>query len=226
MKKIATLFCLVLLISSCKSDKKEKLNSVTDTSQLSPAEKIANAYGFNNWKKISQISFTFNVDRDSSHFERSWKWHPKTNDVILTSGNDTISYNRKEMDSVSLNADKGFINDKYWLLAPFQLLWDQGASISEVVKEEAPISKNTLNKITLTYASEGGYTPGDAYDFYFGDDFLIKEWVYRKANSDTPSLITTWENNQDFNGIKLALEHIKLDGQLKIYFNNIKIVSN
>jgi len=130
------------------------------------------------------------------------------------------------MDSLSINADKGFINDKYWLLAPFQLLWDQTAAISEVVKEEAPISKNTMNKITLTYASEGGYTPGDAYDFYFGEDFLIKEWVYRKGNSDEPSLITTWENNQDFNGIKLALEHIKLDGQLKIYFSNIKIIMN
>ena len=130
------------------------------------------------------------------------------------------------MDSLSINADKGFINDKYWLLAPFQLLWDQTAAISEVVKVEAPISKNTMNKITLTYASEGGYTPGDAYDFYFGEDFLIKEWVYRKGNSDEPSLITTWENNQDFNGIKLALEHIKLDGQLKIYFSNIKIIMN
>ena len=91
---------------------------------------------------------------------------------MLISGNDTISYNRKDMDSLSINADKGFINDKYWLLAPFQLLWDHTAAISEVVKEEAPISKNTMNKITLTYASEGGYTPGDAYDFYFGEEFF------------------------------------------------------
>jgi len=226
MKKIAALFIFILLFSSCKSDKKEILHPVSDASQLSPAEKIANAYGFSNWEKISQIAFTFNVDRDSSHFERSWEWHPKTNNVMLISGNDTISYNRKDMDSLSINADKGFINDKYWLLAPFQLLWDQTAAISEVVKVEAPISKNTMNKITLTYASEGGYTPGDAYDFYFGEDFLIKEWVYRKGNSDEPSLITTWENNQDFNGIKLALEHIKLDGQLKIYFSNIKIIMN
>ena len=110
----------------------------------------------------SSIAFTFNVDKDSSHFERTWNWHPKTNDVILISGNDTILYNRKHIDSISTNADKAFINDKYWLLAPFQLIWDQGTSISEAIKEEAPISKNILNKITLTYSSEGGYTPGDA----------------------------------------------------------------
>ena len=64
MKKIAALFIFILLFSSCKSDKKEILHPVSDASQLSPAEKIANAYGFSNWEKISQIAFTFNVDRD------------------------------------------------------------------------------------------------------------------------------------------------------------------
>ncbi len=226
MKKIATLFCFILLFLSCKSDKKDKGHLINDTSHFSTSEKIANAYGFDNWKNISQIAFTFNVDKDSSHFERSWNWKPKTNDVILITEKDTIIYNRKHIDSLSMNTDRAFINDKYWLLAPFQLLWDQGTSISEVVKEKAPISKNILNKITLTYSSEGGYTPGDAYDFYFGEDYLIKEWVYRKENSETPSLTTTWENNQDFNGIILALNHIKSEGHFKLYFSNIKISMN
>ena len=224
MKKIILLICFVSLLSSCKSDKKEKGNPLTDANQLSTKEKIANAYGFENWKKISQIAFTFNVDKDSDHFERSWNWHPKTNDVTLISGSDTIMYNRKHIDSSSMNADKAFINDKYWLLAPFQLVWDQGTSISEAVKAQAPISKTILNKITLIYSNEGGYTPGDAYDFYFGDDYLIKEWVYRKENSGTPSLTTTWENNQDFNGIILALDHLKSEGSFKLYFSNVKII--
>lgn len=57
-------------------------------------EKIANTYGFDNWKTISQIVVvTFNVDQDSSYFERLWNWNPKTNDNILISGNDTIRYN-------------------------------------------------------------------------------------------------------------------------------------
>ena len=46
-------------------------------------EKSANAHGISNWDKVSRIDFTFNVDRDSSHFERSWKWDPKTNKFLF-----------------------------------------------------------------------------------------------------------------------------------------------
>ncbi|MFH4964971.1 hypothetical protein V8G69_08205 [Gaetbulibacter sp. M235] len=219
MKKITFLLLIILTSISCKQNKETQLEIKTKT----VAEKIADANGFDNWKNISKIEFTFNVDRDSSHFERSWSWKPKTDDIILISDKDTISYNRNSVDSLSLNADKSFINDKYWLLAPFQLSWDTGTTITEASKAEAPISKALLNKITLTYPNEGGYTPGDAYDFYFGDDYLIKEWVYRKENSEKPSLITTWENYQDFNGIKLGLNHKKPEGNWMLYFSNVKV---
>ena len=209
---------------SCKSDKKNIQKD--DIKSLSISEKIANAYGFENWKNVSEIAFTFNVDRDSSHFERSWKWNPKTNDVLMISGQDSVVFNRKHVDSLSMNADKAFINDKFWLLVPFQLQWDQTASISEASKNEAPISNTLLNKITLTYPDNGGYTPGDAYDIFYNDNFLIEEWVYRKANSKTPSLITTWENNQDFNGIKIGMDHIKSEGNWKLYFSNVKVSLN
>jgi len=219
MKKI-TLSLLILLTGiSCKQNQEKKPEIKT----LTIAEKIAQANGFEKWKNVSEIEFTFNVDRDSIHFERTWSWKPKTGDVTLISNKDTISYNRNSVDSLSLNADKSFINDKYWLLAPFQLVWDKGTTISEVIKTEAPISKSILNKITLTYPIKGGYTPGDAYDFYFGDDYLIKEWIYRKENSETPSLISTWENYQDFNGIKLGLTHKKAEGNWKLYFTNVKV---
>ena len=219
MKYFIYLFIITLTISSCKKDK----NTDSEEKSLSIAEKIANAHGYKNWQNVSKIDFTFNVDRDTTHFERSWSWSPKTNTVVMISKGDTIAYNREQIDSTNLNADKAFINDKYWLLAPFNLVWDEGTTISEPVKEEAPISKKELNKITLTYSSEGGYTPGDAYDFYYGDDFLIKEWIFRKADTSVPSLITSWENYQDFNGIKIALEHKKLEGNWNLNFTEIKV---
>lgn len=220
MKNLLFIVTLLLLIVSCKEEKK------VETKELTIAEKIANAHGFENWKNVSQINFTFNVDRDSSHFERSWTWKPKTDDVILISGKDTISFNRKSVDSTSLNADKGFINDKYWLLAPYQLIWDKSATISEPAKAEAPMSKTEMNKITLTYSNEGGYTPGDAYDFYYGDDFLIKEWVFRQGNAKEPSMITSWENYKDFNGLTIGLDHKKPEGNWKLYFTGIDVITN
>ena len=176
MKYFIYLFIITLTISSCKKDK----NIDSEEKSFTIAEKIANAHGYKNWQNVSKIDFTFNVDRDSSHFERSWQWEPKTNNVVMISKGDTVSYNRAQIDSTNLNTDKAFINDKYWLLAPFNLAWDEGTTISEPVKEEAPISKKELNKITLTYSSEGGYTPDDAYDFYYGDDFLIKDGYLEK----------------------------------------------
>ena len=216
-------FLLITLIMSLSFSCKQKQEKVLEVKPLTIAEKIANAHGFENWKNVVSINFTFNVDRDSSHFERTWTWKPKTNDVIAISKNDTIRYNRIKIDSTLIKTDSGFINDKYWLLVPFQLIWDKGLTIAEPTKEIAPISKTEMNKIILTYSNEGGYTPGDAYDIYYGNDFLIKEWIFREGNSNEPSMITTFENYQDFNGIKIALNHKKADANWNLNFTNIKI---
>ena len=212
MKKILFLIGLISLCYSCKQ-KEEKLLSKTEASI---AEKIANAHGFENWKHVSEISFTF--------FEkRNWTWKPKTNDVTLITTTDTINYNRKSIDSISKNADTGFINDKFWLLIPFQLVWDEGTTISEPVKIEAPISKTKMNKITLVYSNKGGYTPGDAYDIFYSDDYIIKEWNYRKGNKLEAGLVNTFEDHQDFNGIKIALDHKKAGGDWNLKLSNIKV---
>ncbi|WP_452221686.1 hypothetical protein [Lacinutrix salivirga] len=216
MKK-AFLILIIILCFSCKTEKKEI------EKKLSIAENIANAYGFENWEKVSKINFTFNVDKDSTHFQRSWTWSPKTNDVTLITNKDTISYNRKSIDSLSLRADQGFINDKFWLLTPFQLFWDEGATISETIGEKAPISNIVLNKITLTYTNKGGYTPGDAYDIFYDNNYIIKEWIYRKGNAAEPSMITTFENIKTFNGIKIATEHRKNNENWNLNFTNIQV---
>jgi hypothetical protein len=221
MKNTFLVLCAFITLISCKKEEKKKV-----IKELSIAEKIANVHGLKNWDKISEIAFTFNVDKDSTHFERSWTWNPKTNDVRLISNIDTIHYNRKNVDSISIKADQGFINDKFWLLAPFQLVWDSGTTISEPIQEKAPISETLLNKITLVYAIEGGYTPGDAYDFYYDDNYRIKEWVYRKGNAEAPSMITSFENYKDFNGIKIALKHIKKGENWNLNFTNIQVDTN
>lgn len=215
---------LVFLIGfvACKTDKKnEEQPAGIETSIL---EKVAHAHGFENWKNIKEIRFTFNVDRDSTHFERSWIWKPKTNEVTSISGNDTLVYNRKQMDSVALKVNAGFINDRYWLLAPFNLLWDNNNFEYEHVEEAiAPISSKPMQKLTIVYGNEGGYTPGDAYDFYLDENYLIREWVFRKGNQAEPSMTTTWENYQEINGLKLAMDH-KKDGEVfNLYFTGVKV---
>ncbi len=210
----------LLFFVSCQNNEKstENVNIVkTD------AEKIADANGIENWNQVERIAFTFNVDRDSGHSERKWIWEPKTNSVVLMRAGDTTSYNRNQLDSITMRTDRGFINDKFWLLFPFQLVWDEGTTISETVKTKSPVKGEELNKFTIRYGLDVGYTPGDAYDVYFDDSYFIKEWGYIPASSDEPRLVNTFENYQEIEGIWFATEHKRSTDSWNLNFTGIRI---
>ncbi len=196
------------------------------TNEIKVLEKIANAHGFQNWKNINELKFTFNVNRDTTHFERSWIWKPKTNDITANNAKDTIHYNWSTMDSTAYKINAGFINDKFWLLLPFQLLWDSDNFNYEVKQSMSPISQKVMQKLTIVYGQEGGYTPGDAYDLYFEDDFIIREGVFRKSNQAAPSMITTFDDYEEINGLKLAKMHKMAEGNFKLYFTDLEIKSS
>jgi hypothetical protein len=216
------LICL-LLVFSCKTEKNE--TPITEEKkEQTIAEKIANAHGFENWKNVEEVKFTFKVDRDTIKGKgRSWIWNPKQDNVTLRAGETTVTYNRSQMDSTHISADRGFINDKYWLLVPFQLVWDTSATISKPQKTESPVAKEQIDMITILYANQGGYTPGDAYDIYYDDNYMIKEWVFRKGNSFEPTLTNTFENYIDYNGIKIATDHKKDGGSVNLNFTDVSI---
>ena len=224
MKSLYISLVCLLILSSCKSEKKETTIE-KEVIEMSIAEKIANAHGYERWKDVEKVAFTFKVDRDSIKGNgRRWTWEPKKDIVTYSIGRDSIVViERSKIDSTNINLDKAFINDKFWFLVPFQLVWDTSATISEPKKVESPINKEQLDMITVTYPIEGGYTPGDAYDIYFDENYLIKEWSYRQGNSLKPSLSNTFENYQDFNGIKIATDHKKDNGNWNLNFTDVGI---
>ena len=208
------LLLLILITVSCKEE---------PIKVLSFTEKVARANGLENWDEVSEIHFTFNVDRDTVHFERNWIWHPKTGQVSMTMNGETTTYNRDAVDEGSLMADKAFVNDTYWLLAPFKLVWDQGFTMDSIVKTVAPISKDSLYKLTILYQDTVGYTPGDAYDFYIGDDYMVREWVYREDNMENNCMMTTWEDYKEEGGVKFSTLHQDETGNFQLYFTDIKV---
>lgn len=214
--------CSLMLLMGCKTETKK--TEETAAPEKTVPELVADAHGFQNWTSVKEITFTFNVDRDSMHFERSWAWKPKLNEVTAISGPDTLVYNRKDMDSTAFKTNGGFINDRYWLMAPFNLMWDSKSyTFEHTADTKAPISGEPMQKLTIVYKNEGGYTPGDAYDLYFKDDHIIREWVYRKSNQEEPSLTATWENYTDVGGLKLAQEHNRPEGNTKLYFTGLTV---
>ncbi len=211
----------LVLIFSCKTEQKKDANS--ENIEQTILEKIANAHGLKEWKNVEELKFTFNVDQDTTHFERDWIWNIKKNEVTGSSEGELVTYNRSDIDSTIAKVDAGFINDKYWFLAPFNLVWDKDNFSYEVIAAaEAPISKTPMQKLTIVYTGEGGYTPGDAYDFYFEDDYIIKEWTFRKANQTESTLTTTWEEYTTLNGLNISKTHKNAEGNFKLYFTNIQ----
>lgn len=219
------LFILLIAFAGCReSSKTPEVAMVQADPPKTLLEKLADKHGFENWDKVQRLQFTFNVDRDTSHFERTWIWEPLENTVTSITGTDTLTFVRDQVDSLTMRTDAAFINDKYWLLAPYQWVWDQASFTHEFQETaRAPISGASASRLTIVYGNEGGYTPGDAYDFYFGKDSVLQEWVFRKGNQPEPSVTTTWEKYQDVNGLLLATEHQNAEGNFKLYFTGIRV---
>lgn len=215
----------ILLIAACKQGTSdEKAEDATSPATKSLLEKLADVHGFEHWKDLNRIEFTFNVDRDTVHYERSWIWDVRINRVTMISAGDSLSFLRSEVDSTTARADASFVNDKYWFLAPYQWVWDRENFTHTFGSSAiAPISGDTMQRLTIVYGQEGGYTPGDAYDFYLGKDSVLREWVFRKGNQPEPSLATTWEGYQDHNGLSLSTIHKNNQSSYKLYFTGIAV---
>lgn len=214
MKKsiqILSVFAVALLLA-CSTPRED----------LTTPQKVAKAYGYDNFDNINSIAYTWNVQAGDVVRTRDWKWNIKDRTVYYADADTSYTY-RLDLPKEELpKADAGFINDKYWLMYPFQLIWDTGYTYEETADVAAPISGENSTKLTIIYNNEDGYTPGDAYDLYLDEAFMIQEWVFRKGNGSDGRAFT-WGAEQEYNGITFATEHFNADGMKFIWFTNIKV---
>ena len=193
-------------------------------------EKIANAYGVSGFGEIEEIRFTFNVHKGDVEAHRSWVWRPKDNVVIFIRGGieKPVFYNHKEINADSPDSlkqiDAHFINDQYWLLFPFHLVWDTGMKV-ELAGENVkfPMGEGSGRMVEVTYPPTGGYTPGDRYDLFLDKNDMIAEWIYRRGGSETPTLTAMWEDNQRMGPITVSLNHPGNGGKFRVWFTNVEI---
>jgi hypothetical protein len=52
---------------------------------------------------------------------------------------------------------------------------------------------------------------------------MVREWVYHRKASAEPTLMTTWEDYQDFEGLKIAKDHRSKDGKFRLYFTDVRV---
>lgn len=212
---------LAILIIACQEAPKSTVKADISITLL---DSIADAYGYQSWTNVEQISFTFNVDRPTRKSARSWEWDVENSMVSSTIDTATVQYNKLQVDSTMMGVDARFINDSYWLLFPFKLVWDRGSFSYEVESMDEASNKEVGNrKITISYGDSGGYTPGDVYDFYINSDYHITEWTWRKSNDSVARIRTKWAPPKNFNGLWLTTHHQGED-ELSIYFSGVEVI--
>lgn len=214
---------LIILLASCKDNSSSPEASAGEQEELLITEKIAYANGLKEFEEVKELSYTFNVSRnDSLVTSRSWKWKPQVDSVTYIQGEDSVSYNNLKDAADYPEIDPKFINDQYWLLFPYHLVWDE-MDYDHLQAAEAPISGREFQKMVISYPSDVGYTPGDVYEIYFDDDFVIHEWVYIPEGDTSKAAAFTWEDYRDLNGLRLATRHRNKDGSFELFFSNLSV---
>ncbi|HEV8383564.1 MAG TPA: hypothetical protein VGQ11_01740 [Candidatus Acidoferrales bacterium] len=196
-------------------------------------EQISKAYGIDSFHQLDQIRFTFNAD-GAIKVSRSWIWEPKT-DRVSYDGPDKagkpvkVSYFRSQINTqpaiVKEQIDPAFINDKYWLLFPLQLSWDASAKVEDKGLHKLPMGKGSARRVVVTYPASGGYTPGDSYELFVGADNRIREWIFHRGGSASPTLMTSWADYKKAGPLLISLDHRgNYKGkQTRIFFTEVAV---
>ena len=200
-------------------------------------EQLAKTYGLDSYGQIDAIRYTFNLQLPALNLNlsRTWTWEPKTGQITYE-GKDKdgkpvkVTYLRSQLASQPANVkddiDPGFVNDNYWLILPFHIDWDTGATVTDEGMQKLPIGSGSAEKVVVKYPSGGGYTPGDTWTLYVGKDGRIEAFRYDRGGPVKPSVvIATWTGYKMAGPLLISTEHRgTADGKpLHLWFSNIAV---
>jgi hypothetical protein len=213
---------LIITISACAGQN-------TETRQMTIRQRIGNAYGVQYFPQVDQIQYTFNVRIGEEQISRFWIWEPKLNRVNFkgTDYTEAVSYYRHDIETTASAAlkkvDAWFINDNYWLLFPFHIVWDTDATVEDSGRRKLPIGDGKAARVVVRFPASGGYTPGDVYEVFLDDHDRLTQWVYRRGGSEEPTRVTTWEKHRQLGPLLVSLDHRSADENFRIWFTGVGV---
>ena len=183
---------------------------------------------------VEAIRFTFNVE--AAKLSRSWAWEPKA-DRISYDGPDKdgkpikITYSHSQLSSqsglVKEMVDPAFINDQHALLLPLFFASDTGVTVEDAGTQKGHLLKGSARKIVVKYPSDsGGYTPGDTWELFLGNDGRLREIVLRHGGAVKPAVsYATWADHKQVGPLLISLDKRGTgDGQpIHIFFTNVAV---
>ncbi len=181
------------------------------------AQEMAKTYGLDSFGQIEAIRYTFNLEFPGVKFVRSWEWEPKTGKITYDSkdkdGNPVhVTYLRSQLSSqpdiVKNVVDPAFFNDQYWLLIPSHAIWDTSATVTDDGMQKMSLTDGSLDRISVKYSGETGYTPGDTWELYVDADHRVEEMDYHRGGPKKPSLvIVSWAGYKKAGPLLFSTEH-------------------
>ena len=198
-------------------------------------DQLGKTYGLGSWDKVEAVRYTFNAQLGALNVARTWTWEPKT-DQVTYEGPDAsgkpmkVTYLRSQIgsqpDDVKNRIDPGFINDQYWLILPFHVVWDTSATITDEGQQKLPLGQGSADKIVMKYPSSGGYSTGDTWDLYLGPGGRIVEMVYHRGGPKKPTtVIAPWTGYKKAGPLLVSTDHKGTadDKPVHISFSNVAV---
>ena len=193
------------------------------------AEKMVKTFGLDSFGQVEGIRYTFNVERPGANVARSWEWDPKT-DTVTYEGKDKdgkpvkVAYKRSQA-GLPEDIDANFLNDQYWLLLPFHVIWDTNAIVTDEGMQKLPLGNESGEKLVVKYPSEGGYSEGDTWDIYVGADGRVQEFVYHAGPKKPRTVIAPWTDYKKAGPLLFSLDHQSKagDNPVHIFFSNVAV---
>ncbi len=68
---------------------------------------------------------------------------------------------------------------------------------------------------------QDGYTPGDVFELFYDDDYMITSWIFKRGG-EGEGRPTVWKENKIFNGITISTEHRNDQGG-GLWFSDIEV---
>ena len=179
------------------------------------------ASGGENWSKVKEIRFTFEVEADGktvASAKHNWNVRAGTDEVTWKDKHAVVDLKSPPQDGDGKAAYARWVNDSYWLLAPLKLRDPGITSKAEGTKE---INGGSCDTLRLSFG-QVGLTPTDQYVLYVDPQTkLLRAWDY--TPKEGAGMQATWEKYEKFGGLNLSTEH-HFNGKT-IKFTGVEVVA-
>lgn len=188
------------------------------------AERVATACGVDAWSNVERVAFTWS--HHPSGNDRSYAWTPADHAVTMSFRDRTVTIDTQAVESEDeRQAHSAFVNDHYWMMFELRLAWDEGVEFTDLGERAVP-GFDDLGKrraLRVHYTGDGGYTPGDAYVLYLGDDLRPVAWAFHRGGAEQPSLVTTREGWTSAAGLHFPTRFRTSDGETFISITDVAV---